>query len=343
MDHGSADVRRASVRRIAGSVPRSEQPATRRTREANPVSAESGRPKTTVKVLEVGRRGTPLQEFVREGQRESLAADGVQTQLLDVTAKAPGVLNEILIRAVEKECPDAVLIRGGEVLSVIQPPRSFVPFFFDHCTPYEFGAASPLRTKLALMRSCLCYSNVAEESLRAAGVGRVRVVAGPRIPYVGLPLPDKLTVGVLKTSADAAQTLSSIVSMRTQHERDYRIVSTVKMRGVDTLPTDVDVAEASTVIVAPTDFGDMGQPHEGAALALAFGRGLITTQTSGMAQVNFPAGTFVQVVKYSANSYASAVEVFLGSNTQRKLLEWTAEDRTFADPIPSIIRKGLEK
>jgi hypothetical protein len=193
------------------------------------------------------------------------------------------------------------------------------------------------------MRTCICYSGVAEDALRAAGVSRIRVAAGPKVPYVGLPLPDKLTIGVLKTSADAAQTLSSIVSMRAQHGRDYRIVSTIKMRGVDTLPTDIDVAEASTVIVSPTDFGDMGQPHEGAALALAFGRGLITTQTSGMAQVNFPAGTFIQVVKYSANSYASAVEVFLGSNTQRKLLEWAAEDRTFADPIPGIIRKGLEK
>jgi hypothetical protein len=253
------------------------------------------------------------------------------------------VLNEMLMRAMEKECPDAVLIRGGEVLSVIQPPRSFVPFFFDHCTPYEFGASSPLRTKLALMRSCFCYSNVAEEALRAAGVGRVRVVTGPRVPYIGMPLPEKLTIGVLKTSADAAQTLSSIVSMREKHERDYRIVSAIKMNGVDLLPSDIDVAEASTVLVAPKDFEDMGQPHEGAALALAFGRALITTQTSGLSQVNFPAGTFIQVVKYSANSYASAVEVFLGSNTQRKLLEWAAEDRTFADTTPGIIRKGLEK
>jgi len=341
MDHGSPDVRRASVRRIAGAVPSSEP--TGRAREANPVSAETGRPKAQIKVLEVGRRGTALQEFVREGQRESLAADGIQTQLLDVTAKAPGVLNEMLMRAMEKECPDAVLIRGGEVLSVIQPPRSFVPFYFDHCTPYEFGASSPLRTKLALMRSCFCYSNVAEEALRAAGVGRVRVVTGPRVPYIGLPLPEQLTIGGLKTSADAAQTLSSIVSMREKHERDYRIVSAIKMNGVDLLPSDIDVAEASTVLVAPTDFEDMGQPHEGAALALAFGRALITTQTSGLSQVNFPAGTFIQVVKYSANSYASAVEVFLGSNTQRKLLEWAAEDRTFADTTPGIIRKGLEK
>jgi len=341
MDHSSADVRRASVRRIAGAVPSTEPPA--RPREAHSVGAEPSRPKAEIKVLEVARRGTALQEFIREGQRESLAADGVRTLLLDVTAKAPGILNEMLMRAMEKECPDAVLIRGGEVLSVIQPTRSFVPFFFDHCTPYEFGASSPLRTKLALMRSCLCYSSVAEEALRAAGVSRVRVVAGPRVPYVGLPLPEKLTVGVLKTSADAAQTLSSIVSMRSQHDRDYRIVSSIKMKGVDLLPSDIDVAEASTVLVSPTDFGDIGQPHEGAALALAFGRTLITTQTSGFAQINFPAGTFIQVVKYSANSYASAVEVFLGSNTQRKLLEWVSEDRTFPDPIPGIIRKGLEK
>lgn len=342
MDQGSADVRRASVRRIARAIPSTEQPA-RGPCKANPVRVEPGHPKTKIKILEVGRRGTPLQEFVREGQRESLAANNLQTILLDVTAKTPDTLNEMAMRAVEKERPDAVLIRGGEVLSVLQPPCLFTPLFFDHCTPYEFGAASPLRTKLALMRSCICYSTIAENALRSAGAKRVRLATGPKIPYVGLPLPEKLTIGVLKTSADAAQTLSSIVTMRSQHERDYRIVSTIRMRGVDTLPTDIDVAEASTVIVSPTDFGDMGQPHEGAALALAFGRGLITTQTSGLSQVNFPAGTFIHVVKYSPNSYAPAIEVFLCGNTQRRLLEWGAEDRTFADPIPGIIRTGMEK
>ena len=341
MGNGSTDVRRASVRRITGAVPSAEQPASRVV-EAHPVRIESGRPKEEIKVLEVVRRGTPLQEFIREGQRESLAADGVRTHVLDATGKDPGPLNELLARALTTTCPDAVLLRGGEVLSAVQPPRAQIPFFFDHCTPYEFGAASPLRMRLALMRACICYSNIAETALRDAGVSRVRLATGPTLPYLGLPLPAEMTFGVLKTSSDAAQALANIVAIRDKNERKYRIVSTIKMRGVDTLPSDVDVAEASTVLVAPTDFGDAGQPHEGAALALSFGRGLITTQTSALFQVNFPAGTYIHVVKYSANSYASAVEVFLNSNT-RRLLEWTSEDRTFADPLPGIIRKGLEK
>lgn len=341
MVHGSPDVRRASIRRITGAVPGPETP-TRGHREAHTVSAAPSGSKEEIKILEVARRGTALQEFIREGQQESLAANGISSVRLDATGRTPGNLNEVLMRTIERECPDAVLLRGGEVLSAVQPPRSFVPFFFDHCVPYEFGASSPLRAKLSLMRSCLCYSSVAEDALRSAGASRVRVISGPRVPYLGLPLPEKVTVGVLKTASDAAQTLASIVSMREHSGRNYRIVSSIKMKGVDYLPSDIDVAEAATVVVAPTDFGDIGQPHEGAALALSFGRALITTWTSGLAQVNFPAGTFIQVVKYSANSYAPAVEVFLGSNT-RRLLEWVAEDRTFADPVPGIIRKGLEK
>lgn len=341
MVQGSTDVRRASVRRITGAVPTSEAPA-RGPREAHTNSAETGKAKAEIKILEVARKGTPLQEFVREGQRESLSNDGIRSVLLDATGKPPGALNDLLLRMMERECPDAVLLRGGEVLSAVQPPRARTPFFFDHCVPYEFGASSPLRAKLALMRYCICYSEVAESALRAAGVGRVKMTTGPRIPYLGLPLPEELTVGVLKTSADAAQTLASVVAMKERHARNYRIVSSMKMLGVDCLPSDIDVAEASTVLVAPTDFGDVGQPHEGAALALAFGRTLITTRTSGMCQVNFPTGTFVQVVKYSPGSYASGVEALLNGNI-RKLLEWVSEDRTFADPVPGIIRKGLEK
>lgn len=342
MESSSAVVRRAAIRRIAGSVAGAEQ------------SAGGGRPVTTeravpdpaaprLKLLEVIRKSTPLRSVWAEAQREALATHGITTVTLDSTGLAPGLLSERLQRMVETECPDAVILRGGEVLAAVHIPRvsGTVPFIFEHCTPYEFGASTPHRAKLALMRLVICYSAVAEESLRAAGVTRVKTCVGPSIPSVSIPLPDETTVGVLKTASDAAQTLSNIVAMKERLGREYRIVSSIKMNGVDYLPSDVDVVEAASVVVAPVDFGDVGQPHEGAALALAFGRALITSKTSALAQINLPAGTYIQVVKYSASSYASAVEVFL--QNPRPFIDWHKEDRVFPDPVPAMIRKVVEK
>ncbi len=338
MESSPSVVRRAAVRRIAGTVPSKDQPSERpRTTDDGRTQPDPAAPE--LKLLEIVRRGTPLRAIWHDAQKEALAKNRIKTVTLDSTGMAPGLLSERVQRLIETECPHAVLLRGGEVLAATQIPRlpTAVPFLFEHCSPYEFGASSPHRAKLALMRQCITYSPVAEENLRAAGVSRVRTCVGPSIPYVGAPPPEDVTIGVLKTSSDAAQTLSSILAMRERLERNYRVVSSIKMNGVEYVPSDVDVADASTVLVAPVDFGDVGQPHEGAALALSFGRALITSATSALSQVNLPTGSFIQVVKYSAGSYASAVEVFL--RNPRPFLDWAKEDRVFPDPVPAIIRK----
>jgi hypothetical protein len=342
MESSSTVVRRAAIRRIASSVAGAEQSTGGpRTTTAERIIPDPAAPR--VKLLEVTRKSTPLRALWAEAQREALTAHNIQTLTLDSTGLTPGALSERLQRLLETEYPDAVILRGGEVLAATQIPRTsgIVPFIFEHCTPYEFGASTPHRAKLALMRLVICYSAVAEEGLRAAGVSRVKTCVGPCIPAVELPLPAEVTVGVLKTAADAAQTLSSIVAMKERLGRQYRIVSSIKMSGVDHLPSDVDVVEASSVVVAPVDFGDVGQPHEGAALSLSFGRALITSKTSALAQVNLPTGTFIQVVKYSASSYASAVEVFLQNS--RPFIDGHKEDRVFSDPVPAMIRKVVEK
>jgi hypothetical protein len=289
-----------------------------------------------MKLLEIFRGGSEVQTMVRDCQRAVLQDMGVEVFVLDATDMPAASVEEVA------EDFEHILMRGGELLSLL-PVRLMERALLDHASPYEFGVSSQHTAKLSFLRRAFCYSTVAENDLRDAGLGRVRHAAGPYLPCVPTPLPGKTTVAVLDTSTISRQVLSSLVSERDDVERhwpSFDVVSTLGGEGVLSADSDLDAAVRATVVIAPLDRGDMGQSHDGAILALATGRALVTTRNSALSSMPYPSGSFVFVDPVSPRAYALMMTMFF--ENPGPYLSWPDKARTDYEEVPRLVVAELE-
>lgn len=290
-----------------------------------------------MRLLDVERRTSETLAFVRSVQREALREAGITVDLLDGTFMATRELNAQYNLLYSKNKPDLVLLRGAELLSLLPPLRD-VRTLFSHETPYAFGVTSPLRSRLQSVHRALCYSVQAEAGLREAGFSKTRVLAGPGVPYDPQPLPEKITVGVLKTAQCASAVLQALAEWRDANQHTFTFASCLPSRHATRTGSDIETALASTVLVAPVDEGpELGAPHEGGILALSMGRALVTRRTSALTAMNYPNGSFVPVFDGPPSAYIGALATFL--RDPRRYITWSSEPRIHGDAFVSAVLK----
>lgn len=236
-----------------------------------------------------------------------------------------------------RDPPDAVLLRGIEMLpEVLAYVPKKVPIFVDHCTPTELGTTSPLRQSLDRVRRVYCYSEHSDTALRRAGFGRVTVVPGPTIPTDGDGTSNgKVTVALLNTSSMSGAVLVRLMKIKKQQEWDFDVVTSLKHSKAKQVANDFEAAEQADLIIAPYEDMDFGQPHDGAIMALAVGRPLVTTRTGAFNVMSFPDKNLLAAKKYQIGSYAAAVGTYL--RDRRAYDEWTKD----AGPDPCLLPDDL--
>lgn len=285
-----------------------------------------------MRILDLQRPLHLLDRIALEEQAVRLRAEGLVPVVLDATGMTPQQLNTAMARHLRTV--DALLVRGLELFAMLALPG--LPVFLDHRTPYELGRTSPLRAKLARVRRAFCYSSEAAQALAEAGLVRNRLIPGPFLSPSPTPLPEKAAVGVLRTGAEAQRALMAVLEYRDRTMQPWPIYSTLSARGVTVLGTDIEVADRSSMLVAPTD-ADLGQPHWGALLAAATGRILVAKKTSALDNLPYPNGSFSHVV---GDSWGGGVQYVL--STPQNTAEWARRSRAYPDRLPELLRESLE-
>lgn len=281
-----------------------------------------------MKVVEVARDGSEVLDMAWACQRHAADEMGVDWHVVDVT-------NRRLDTVVLPGC-DALLLRELSFLELI-PAKA--PVFLDLALPTELGPMCRWRTKLQMARRVYCYSPFVERALRDTGTGKIRVLAGPYVDSVPCTLPTRATVAVLSTSSEAQQVLHEVLQFRGLKSLDFDVVSPLRAKGAVHVESNLEAAERATLVVAPTDSGDMGQSHEGAILALATRKALATSHSQALATMAFPQGSYINVRHYSARSYVAAVALFF--NNPRPYLSWPSKVTTDAGELPRLVCKEM--
>jgi hypothetical protein len=267
-----------------------------------------------VQILEIVAGGGDALKMAFAVQREHLKekADIVS---IDITTMGIPERKKVLssIKSVMQP-PDAILLRGIEFLPLLSSTMVKCPIFIDHCTPVELGKTSPLSRYLdQQVKRVYCYSERAESELRQAGIGRVKVIAGPSIPTEHLPSSSNGTprIAFLKTCSRSQQVMAYALGVARKQEWKMEAISPLKGALVTQVDSNLEAVEAADFVVAPYEDRDFGQPHEGAILAHSVGRPMTTARTLAFSIMGFPVKNFIAAEKHLFGTYAAAVGMYL--------------------------------
>lgn len=266
-------------------------------------------------------------------QREELDAnsDLVTVDLSGVSSsKARKPVFEAISDA--RSMPDAVLLRGIGLLAELHPylPKK-VPLFVDHCTPAELGKTSPLGWPLRRATRVYCYSQDVDASIRQLGTGKITVIAGPFLPTLMDPTPNKKPViGVLNSCSGAIHVLGRVLKIAKAQGWEFDLVTTLRHSKATIVDNDFEVVEAADLVLAPGEDMDFGAPHEPAILALAMRKTLIGTRSEAFNVMGFPKANFISAQKYNLGSYAAAVGTYL---RKRDTYSQWGEGESTPDPL----------
>jgi len=267
-----------------------------------------------VRFLEVIHSGSEVLRLVWLGQDAWLREAGHEVQVLDLQGR-PATERLVLLKAERLHGHEAVLVRGIEVLPLLSDAGFLAgpKVVLDHCTPAQVGRTYPRLGLLQRLAKVSCYSPQAERGFREAGVGKVRTLPGPHaVPVQEDARGEGLVIGVARSCATAHQVLTKLLRAADEKGWGATFVSTMTAIGSEKVGSDLEVAERCDLLVAPREEVDLGQPHEGAILALAFGRALVTNWTEALSAMSYTQGTYLNVDKYSAglSGYVAAVELY---------------------------------
>ena len=290
-------------------------------------------------VLDIFRTSNDILELSRWEQRAGLEDRGIDVVPLDLTGLPVAEAQDRYIRAMDMARPQLQLIRGGDVLEIL-PLVTKVPTLFDHSTPYSFGKTTPLRGKLEYLRRSFCYSTMAVNDLKDAMVHRITLVSGPYLSPIPTPEPEKMTVAVLKTCSLAQQVLREVAHMRDRAHLDFNIVSTMPAPGVEVVESSFEAARRASLVCAPMEDIDYGQPHVGAVLALATGKALATSRTSALESLPYPTGSFISILKHAPRSYGTAATTLANS---KGLSDWPKKVQYDAEKAIDVLAEHIRQ
>jgi hypothetical protein len=230
---------------------------------------------------------------------------------------------EKIYRTLEEadDAPDAVLLRGMSQVDKVNAYLPKVPLFVDHCSALELGPMSPLSRAIKKCQRIYCYSQSADTELRRTGTGKITAISGPVIPTDHISTSNgRIVVAVLDTCSSARQVLSRILKVSEAQGWKIEIVSSLKHPKVTAVDNDFEAAELADLVVAPNEDKDFGQPHEGAIIAFAVGKPLVSTRSDAFNVMSFPSNNFIAATKYQIGTYAAAIGNYVRS--RERYDEW---------------------
>jgi hypothetical protein len=292
-----------------------------------------------VNILELVPATSDVLQIAWMGQRTYWEEEGAEVRQIHTARKKMGEVADALIAACAVKKPDLILVRGFELLQGVfrTDIHKAAPIVLDHCTPTYVDSNHPLMAQLHRLSHVLCYSEQVAASYRKAGYGRVKTMGGPYLPSGcrDAVREGPLRVAVLNTCQSASQVLIRVASLNAEKGWGAHIYSPMKAVGSQQVGSNFEAAELAQLVIAPFEETDMGQPHEGAILALGIGRALATSRTMAMDNMPFPSGSYILCPRYAIGSYAAAIPTFAGS--PEKFSGWVDKAKVNLSEIPKTI------
>lgn len=298
-----------------------------------------------MELLEVIYEGGEVLDLALKAQRDLLEGE-LGDEFLSVDCRGiPTEARQLLLRdAALGYNPRAVLIRG---LAGVPEVAAYFPrakLFFDMLgrslppTRLQYAMLSP-RTLRGYT-----YGPAANDALRTAGIHNTQV-EGPFFPALELDRPEEegfeFSVGVLSLYHGNLELLGRLKRLRDSHGIPFRIVTQrQELRGVETVPDVLALAEASDLILYPQDQEEWYGPDEGAILAMCTGRALGTIRSDGLAGIKHEPSRVAQAAKYSPGSFVNAVTAYRERRDQLDSL--TAVSKLVWDTVPRDILRRLQ-
>jgi len=248
--------------------------------------------------------------LAQDGQRDRLMAEASTYQQLDfrgVSARDRARMLEGVTRT-----PSHILLRGFRPFYSTARTFPRARLVVDFCGRVDVPEDLPGRFFLGRARA-LCYSEKAEEILKARGISDVTCTPGPLLPDLREgPVEDsRLVVGVI-SGEDSVQALRDLLAVREKQEwRDVDIVAPHQFRGVDRVDSDMDVVECADVLIGALEREDLGEPCDAAILAAAYGRGLVAVTTSAAEKLGYTGNRYARVAKYTKGGYGAGVRLYM--------------------------------
>ena len=290
-------------------------------------------------ILELVPATSDILQLAWMGQRNYWEEEGVEVRQLPTAKKKTGEIADALVAACAQKKPDLILVRGFEQLQGLfrTDIHKTAPIILDHCTPAHVDSNHPLMAQLHRLTRVLCYSEQVESSYRKAGYGRVKTIGGPYLPLGCREAVREgpLRVAVLNTCSSAGQVLIRVAALNLEKGWGAIIYSPLKAIGVQQVASNFEAAELSQLVIAPYEETDLGQPHEGAILALGIGRALATSRTLAMDNMPYPSGSYILCPRYAIGAYAAAIPTFSGN--QDKFSGWVDKAKVNLTEIPKTI------
>lgn len=262
-----------------------------------------------MRVLELVRSRSPILRACFEQQVLELQRKGAEVVSVDLSKVLPKDIEGSFFNSLRSVSftPDVVLLRGASIVNYVVDALPSTPVFVDHVEPLELGISSPIRRGLKKAKKVICYSILAEDELRHMTIRPV-LFPGPYLSLEFVPPPETKFVCVLDSDSQAFQILVQLLRAKSDRKWDLEITTTMKHQDVWEVDFDFEAVEGSHIVVVPTEDKDFGQPHEGAILAQALGRYLVTCSNSALKTMGFPQKQFMPAVKRAFGSYASCVQ-----------------------------------
>lgn len=263
----------------------------------------------SLKLVEIVKSASDPLRLAFRIQRKHLVAAGYEFESLDIGGMSPTEVQKHLKEA----APDAILARGFEGVPIATNTFPQTPLFVDVCTLSTVTKRDHFLVDVLRRSVIFCHGLLSEEMLRGAGIYKLVHLAHPITPLWESTdtLPNEIPiVGILNTGSDSMRVVNAVKSMAAQQGWKLTLVTSFKHAAARVLDSDMEVAEVADLVVAPTGHSDLGQINDGALLATAFRKPLITTKTSSMCALGFPPKNFLPAQMHSLGSYAVAVGIY---------------------------------
>lgn len=279
-----------------------------------------------MKLIELVYEGGPVLDMALHAQRGVLDAElGDGFVSADMRGVPAGNRKAFLQATSRKGQPANLLVRG---LSGVREACAYFPksaIFMDALGKSDAPEPAEFFMQSQRTRRVFVYGDEMSRAVRKAGIGEIARLSGPYLPPLRMPSQKSSAPFVVGVPSLGDGVLLAVAKLKAAQEKvPFAIVAQVSVRGVETVPTCVDVAEMCDLLVVPDEQMDRGGPSEGAMLALAVGRALCTTGSSALYNMAYSSGKFLLAERYVPASYAACALLY-------------SQQRTSLDAFPATV------
>lgn len=291
-------------------------------------------------LLELVYEGGPILDLCLEAQREYLAAE-LRNGFASIDMRGlPLIDQERTLRAASKGMVHHLLIRGMSGLPMAPQPFPKAALFLDMLGKSDAPEPRSLSQFAFRIKRAFAYSREADGALRDAGIGLISKIPGPYFPRVNMDTVESLTVGVLPFGRGEMEVIGKLKQLRDERGIAFEILSTQRIRGTVPVPSPLEMAAQSSLLIFPNEQIDLLGPNEGGILAICTGRALCTCVTSALEIMPYPRSRFLVATRYAAGSYAQAVPAYM--REQAVFDAWPKQIEVDPLAVPKEILRRLQ-